>query len=168
MFLDISVERPHGTRLHVRGKQTYVYHVISREYLPDKKYNREKKACIGKLASEEEGMMHPNENFERYYPGILQSLQGLPPPPLMSDTVKTGSFAVFTHIATNEGLQEILHEVYGEKNAVKILDILFFIITDESAVFSRYEPFMRSHMMSGSRSMSLRCDLPLSSLRHHR
>ena len=154
MFLDISVRRPEGSRLIKRKNQTYVYHVVSREYLSDKKYNTEKRSCIGKLIPDTEGMMYPNENFERYYPGILQSLQGLPSPPLMSDTVKAGSFAVLKSIAKHEGLHKILLEVYGEKNAVKLLDILFFIITEESAVFSRYESFMRSHMMSGSRIMT--------------
>ena len=126
VLLSIRVERPEGTRLHTRNKQTYVYHVLNREYLPEKKYTREKKVCIGKLASETEGMMYPTENFECYYPGIIQSLQGLPSPPLMSDTVKAGSFAVLKHIAKQEGLLKSLLAVYDKKNVVKLLDILFF------------------------------------------
>lgn len=154
VFLGITVKRPDGTKLLKRKEHAYVYHVISSEYQPDKKYNTEKKACIGKLASETEGTMYPNENFERYYPGIIQSLHGLPSPPLMSDTVKAGSFAVLKHIAKQEGLLKSLLAVYDKKNVVKLLDILFFIITDESAVFSRYEAFMRCHMMSDSRIMT--------------
>lgn len=154
VFLGITVKRPDGTKLLKRKEHAYVYHVISSEYQPDKKYNTEKKACIGKLASETEGTMYPNENFEHYYPGIIQSLQGFPSPPLMSDTVKAGSFAVLKHIAKQEGFLKILLAVYDKKNAVKLLDILFFIITDESAVFSRYEAFMRCHMMSDSRIMT--------------
>ena len=151
MFFDLCVKRPQGTKLIKRKNQTYVYHVISREYLPDKKYNMEKRACIGKILSEAEATMFPNENFERYYPGVIQSLQGLPPPPCMSDTVKVGSYAVLKHIAKTEGLYEILRTVYGDENADKLLDLLSFIITDESAVFSHYERFIRCHMMSGTR-----------------
>ncbi len=154
MLLDIQVKRPEGTKLLRRKEHAYVYHVISSEYLSDKQYNKEKKACVGKMAPEAEGMMYPNENFERYYPGIIQSLRGLPSPPLMSDTVKAGTFAVLKHIAEQERLLEILLEVYDKKNVVKLLDILFFIIAEESAVFSHYESFMRCHMMSGSRIMT--------------
>ena len=81
MFLDIFVKRPERTKLDKKNNQTYVYHVVSQMYLPDKKYAVEKRSCIGKVASEVDGTMYPNENFERYYPGVLEALQGLPHPP---------------------------------------------------------------------------------------
>ena len=80
--------------------------------------------------------MYPNENFERYYPGILQDLQGLPSPPLMSDTVKAGSFAVLKHIAQQEGLLKILLDVYDKQNVIKLLDILF-LSSQKSPLFFR-------------------------------
>ena len=50
----------------------------------------------------------------------------------MSDTVKAGSFVVLMHIAKCEGLYDILQRVYGEKNAVKLLDILIFLSSQTS------------------------------------
>ncbi|MBO4369064.1 MAG: hypothetical protein J5803_03065 [Desulfovibrio sp.] len=75
--------------------------------MPEKKYNKEKRACIGKVVSESENTMCPNENFEIYYPGLIQSQHGLPPQPPMSDTVKAGAYAVLKHIAKSEGLYDI-------------------------------------------------------------
>lgn len=66
----------------------------------------------------------------------------------MSDTVKAGSCAVITHIAKQEGLYDILCAVYGKAHTATMLDVLSCILTGGSAVFSRYEAFLRCHMIS--------------------
>ena len=154
MLLNIQVKRPDGTKLFKRNGQSYVYHVVSSEYLPEKKYNRETKKCIGKLLSGADDMMNPNDNFELYYPDMIKSVQVLSEAPKISDTVKAGSFIALKHIAKSEGLLEILRSIYGDANTAKLLDLLCFVITDESAVFSHYEAFIRNHLMSGNNIMS--------------
>lgn len=149
------VKRPAGTKLNKRGKNVYVYHVLKSDYDPVRKFNIDKKVCIGKLeVPNDPEYMLTNDKFPLYYPEEWAKYEELPEPPLMSDTVRAGTFVALRHIATKTGLRGIMQDIYGEEDTARLLDLLCFVITDETAVFSRYEAFMRSHLMLSATIMS--------------
>ena len=146
MLISVRVKRPEGTKLFKRNDSRYVYHVVSSVYVPEKKYNRDVKKCIGKLCDDDSSFMWPNENFERYYPGIIARAVMLPEPPMLSDTLTVGTYAVLRHIANQEGLTRILENVYGAKDAGRIFDAMTYLITAQPASFACGESFWRCHV----------------------
>lgn len=154
LLTGVQVNRPAGTKLHSRGSDRYVYQVVESVYHKDKRYCTEKKKCIGKMVAGSDILMIPNTAFGLYYPDVLDAAEILPDPPEFSDTLKAGAFIAIRRIAEMEGLSAILAGIYGKKDAESILDIVAYIVTDQSSVFQHYPAFMRDHLQLGEHILS--------------
>ena len=154
MLISVRVKRPEGTKLFKRNDSRYVYHVVSSVYVPEKRYNRDVKKCIGKLCDDDSSFMWPNENFERYYPGVIARAAVLPEPPMLSDTLTVGTYAVLRHIANQDGLTRVLENVYGAKDAGRIFDAMLYLITAQPASFVPGESFWRRHVTESGEPVS--------------
>lgn len=151
------VNRPSGTKLQNKNgdkNNYYVYHVISKEYIKEKKYVKEQRVCVGKLLDAEANTMIPNENFGQYYPDYLNNASELPEPPAFSDVLKAGGIAAIRSILDSEGLHETLSKVYDSDTVSDIENILAYITLGQSASFQHYPSFMRNHLCEDSKIIS--------------
>lgn len=146
------VERPvKTTRIHKRGNNSYVYHVVSSTYNPEKQYNTDSRICVGKMVSGSDIMMIPNEKFETYYPGISRKIKIIyPEPPVFCDTVKAGAFIVIRKILDDSGVKEILFDIYHDAKALDIINMITYVETAGSIAYQHYPAFMRDHLQLGN------------------
>ena len=166
MYLNnIVVDRPKGTKLCPSGKAVYVYHVVETNYNPNKKYNTDKRVSIGKMVAGSTSQMIPNERFKLYYPEVLAKASELPAPPQFSQTLHVGAVVAEREIAEYLGITRILSQIYGETVAGEILDVIAYILTEESAVFQHFPMFMREHLPSAA---CIRTDSYISSTLLHK
>lgn len=158
------IPRPEKTKLQSRKgdkSNLYVYHVLSQEYQKDKQYVVEKRVCIGKMLDTEANTMIPNEKFSLYYPELMPDTSSLPEPPVFSDVLKAGGCLAIQSILKDEGLHDILKNVYGEEIAADIENILTYVTLSQSASFQHYPAFMRNHL---SQDGQIRSDSHISTL----
>ena len=166
MYLNnIIVDRPKGTKLCPSGKAIYVYHVVETVYNPIKKYNIDKRVSVGKLVEGSTTQMIPNERFKLYYPEVLAAASELPEPPQFSQTLHVGAVAAEREIAVQLGIHKILSNIYGEAVANEIMDVITYVLTEESAAFQHFPTFMREHLPSAA---SVRSDSYISSTLLHK
>ena len=164
-YLNIVLDKPKGLKLCPTKSGVYVYHVLDSVYHPEKKYNIDTRVCIGKMVKGSIEKMIPNDKFELYYPELLAEARCVNEPPQFSQTIHAGAVIAEQEIAKNEGLTEILIDIYGSSIANEIIDLVTFIITDESAVFQHAPAFMRKHLQLGN---AIRGDSYISSRLLHR
>ena len=166
MYLKNTViNRPKETKIQRNGSTRYVYYVTATTYYADRKYNMDQRVSIGKMVDGSDTQMIPNENFEKYFPSVLSQVQNYPEPPVFSLTLHVGATVIERKIAERNGLSQILRNIYGSEICSDILNVVTFILTDESAVFQHYPSFMRSHLQIGK---SIRSDSYISSRLLHR
>lgn len=162
---DVVLEKPKGVKLCPVGKNVYVYYVLETVYLPEKKYNKDKRVCIGKMVPNSNTKMIPNDRFEEFFPDLLMAAEKLPEPPKFSLTLHVGAVVAQRQIARNIGLWNILLKIYGLNIAQEILSVISFVLTEESAVFQYYPDFMKNHLPE---NINLRSDSYVSTrLLHH-
>lgn len=150
MYLEnIIIDKPKGVKMCPVGKTVYVYHVLESTYDPDKKYNTDKRVSIGKMVHGSKTKMIPNDRFRLYYPELLAMPEALPEPPDFSQTLHAGAVVAERRTAQNIGLLRILSDIYGSTTADEIMDIVSFVLTEESAIFQHYPAFMRKHLPAG-------------------
>ena len=142
----VVINKPKGVKLCPVGKAVYVYHVLESKYDSSRKYNTEKRVCIGKMVEGSTTQMIPNDSFELYYPELIADSAELPQPKQYSQTLHAGAVAVQRQIAQNIGLMDILVNIYGDRMAREIMSVVSFVLTEESAVFQHYPDFMRNHL----------------------
>ena len=65
MLKDALVTIPKNTREKPQNGNVYIYHVIESVYDPAKRYNTDKRICIGKKYNDTK--MYPNDNYFKYY-----------------------------------------------------------------------------------------------------
>lgn len=140
---DYTIYRPKGTKIQTRQDVRYVYHVISSTYNPEKKYNVDKRVCIGRMIDDEH--MIPNDRFLQYYPGLIMSEVE---PPAFSDTLKVGSFIMIRKVIQDLKLEELLYDIYGEK-AELMINLICYMIVNETSTLQNYAKFMRDHFILG-------------------
>lgn len=138
LLKDFKVSRPKSTKIQRKGNYSYVYQVIGQTYKSDRKYTVDKRVCIGRMIDEND--MIPNEKFEQFYPELLISEKAAP---AFSDTLRIGMFTLIQKIADDLRITELLDAIFEESRF--ILDLVSYIITNESCTFQYYSPFMRNH-----------------------
>lgn len=150
LLKEYTVQKPEkSTKIQKRGAARYVYHVIKTTYDTKRKFNTDKRACIGKMVEGSDTLMTPNDQFSRYYPDVPMQLPSAPNPPEFSDTLHAGACIAIRKIAEDEGISEILEHVHGKERAADFLNLVTYIILRQSATLQHYAPFMRSHLQKG-------------------
>lgn len=139
LLKEYKIIRPKGTKIQKKDNQRYVYHVLSVTYDRNKKYNTDKRVCIGRMVDNE--YMIPNEKYELYYSDLNKIYK---PIPQFSDTLKIGTFSLIRKVMDDLKLNEIIRNVHSDKFEL-INDIVSYIITDETSTFQYYPYVARNH-----------------------
>ncbi len=134
----MKIERPENTVIvPVRGTK-YVYCVLEKRYRKDKKYNVDKRVCVGKL--DEDGLIIPNDRFFRVYPELIE----LADQPDCSDVLKVGVHLAVDKIMKSMELDVLLDDVYG-RDADMIKDVASYMIISEDSVMQHFPSYEYEH-----------------------
>lgn len=146
MYLKSRVKIPdvHGkmTRLR-RGNITYIKYEYDRYYDPEKKYTYPQRATIGKICTDDDTMMIPNETFLKYFPDI--TLLGMEDRADRSSCLRIGTYAVIHKIIKDYRLEEILGQFFSERDKTLLLDLAAYSIIEESNVAQHYPDYAYNH-----------------------
>lgn len=151
MMADILVKRPHDTRTTTNRKGvTYVQVTAEKRYDKVKKFNVDKRVCIGRMVDDE--YMVPNDKFATYFPDLLP----VDKPPVCSDVLKIGNYVLFSSIMKNLRLDQLIDEVY-EEDADLLKDVLSYLIIEENSALQHFDhygfdhPVFSEHVYSDNR-----------------
>lgn len=148
LFENSKVLKPQDTRILRQKNNTYVYHVVSKTYIPEKKYYVYDKVCIGKMIDDE--YMMPNEKFLLFYPEVELGEQELP---MFSNALKIGATSLIKKVLKDLGMDELLNNVYGD-NASLIKDLIAYVIINETSVMQHYPDFAWEHLINDNKVKS--------------
>lgn len=141
IYHDLKIEQPKGTKYYKRNGSVYVYHVLESKYIPEKKYNIDKKICIGKMIDDQ--YMNPNDNYFKYYDHQVEVLNE---PPIISDTLKMGNHLVISKILNETNLMELIESVHGVDSKT-IYDLISYFIICEDSVMQHYPDYAYEHAL---------------------
>lgn len=157
------IECPKGViKLKAKNrKYTSVYVTTEKVYNKEKKYNVNKRKCIGKMVDD----MHmlPNDAFYEFYP----ELRPLEEPTKKSGSIRIGIFIIIFYILQKLELNEILDTVYSDKSNI-IKDLSTYLIVSEDNVMQHFPDYEYNHpqfhdsTVSDSYVSELLKDMPIS------
>ena len=138
---DLKVKRPQKTKVYNRGKNIYIYHVVSSVYDKTKKYVNEGRVCIGKMIDAE--YMYPNDNYFLHYlpEGVEENESNF------SDALQIATVALLLKIMDDLGISELLHEIH-EQDACLIKDLVCYMIIQQTSVMQHYPDYAFRHLGS--------------------
>lgn len=139
IYHDLRIGKPKGTKYYKRNGSVYVYHVLESKYIPEKKYNVDKKVCIGKMIDEQ--YMNPNDNYFKYYDHQVETMAE---PPLFSDSIKMGNNLVISKVLKDIDLLELIDSIHGEDSKL-IMDLISYFIVCEDSVMQHYRDYAFEH-----------------------
>lgn len=138
LLKDLKVLRPDKTKLFKRGNDKYVYHIDKTYKKSGVKYLAEKRVCVGKMIDDK--YLIPNDNFEKYYPGVV--IEKEVTAPVFSDCVDVGTFTLIDRFMKSLSIGDILDETFESKSSL-IKDLVSYILVKESCVFEYYPYWAR-------------------------
>lgn len=142
LLKDYKVERPKTTKVQlVRNDTRYVYQVIETEYKKDKKYTVDKRVNIGKMI--DDTYMIPNDKFMIYYPDLIKLDN---PSKEFSDTLSIGSVALIDKVLKDTGINDLLNEIFEDKEASLIKDLISYMIIKESCEYEYFKYYERKSL----------------------
>jgi hypothetical protein len=146
MYLDFLIKVPDvpGKITRKRKSETvYVDYEYSRDYLPEKKYTIPRRVTIGKVVSDDETMMRPNQNFLLYFPDVdlPEEKSGIK----RSSCLRVGAFIVIRRIMHDYRLQETLTKYLGKKDTGLFLDLAMYSIVCENNAGQYYPDYAYNH-----------------------
>lgn len=152
MYLKLRVKIPdvHGkmTRMR-RGNVTYIKYEYDRYYDPEKKYTYPQRATIGKLCTDDDTMMIPNETFLKYFPDA--ALPGMEDRAERSSCLRIGTYAVIYKIVRDYALDEMLGKFFSERDLALLLDLASYSTVEESNAAQHYPDYAYNHPLFSSR-----------------
>jgi len=138
----------------VSGKK-YVYCVDEKIYKKDKKYNSDKRKCVGKVI-ENTNTMYPNEYFQIYFPDEYNEMPEVhleSDKMIHSDCLKLGFTGVFFELAENLRLKSMLSRHFGSdeydniETTNMILNYAAKVVATQNGTISSYPFFARENVM---------------------
>ena len=138
----MKIKRPEGTVIvPVNGKK-YVYKITDKRYLKEKKYNEDKRVCIGRM--EDDIFMIPNARCREMFPELLVQEDAQAPVPECSDVLKVGAYIAIDRVLEQTGLGEIIDNVYeGDSDMIK--DVAAYMINSEDSVMQHFPSYEFEH-----------------------
>ena len=145
----------------VSGKK-YVYCVDEKVYKKDKKYNSDKRKCVGKVI-ENTNTMYPNEHFQTHYPDEYNSMPEVhleSDKMIHSDCLKLGFTGVFFELADKLRIKSMLTRYFGSEEynnietANMILNYAAKVVATQNGTISSYPFFARDNVMLGGKIAS--------------
>lgn len=146
MYLDYLVDIPEvkgKITYRSKGNARYVYYECDRNYDSERKYTIVKRVTIGKVSSDDETKMRPNENFRKYFSDVEV-------PEEAEDTgrsscLKAGTYMVIKKTVKDLELDKKLEDIFGTKAAGIILDFASYSIITEGNAAQYYPDYAYNH-----------------------
>lgn len=146
MYLDYLVDIPDvkgKITYRSKGNARYVYYECDRNYDPSKKYTIVKRVTIGKVSSDDETKMRPNENFRKYFPEVEAPEEKENTD--RSSCLKAGAYMAIRQTVKELELDKKLEENFGGKAAGIILDFAAYSIITEGNAAQYYPDYAYNH-----------------------
>ena len=145
MYKNITVQVPAVQGKIIRkkkGESTYILFQYGQVYNKDKQYVVPQRAIIGKVSSDDDNLMFPNEKFQEYFPDaeIPEEL----PEEYRSCSLRIGSYAVISSVLKEYSLPGMLNKWFGEDSGL-LLDLASYMIVDEDNAGQYYPDFAFCH-----------------------
>ena len=144
-----KIIRPKGTSSSVQKGGIYVYATVEKRYDREKKYNNNKRVCIGKMIDNE--YMMPNDKFSEFFPDI--EIDETADEASMSDTVKVGTTFLIDHFFSKTQMDKLLGNVFPE-TADYLQDLVTYNLITEDNVMQYYDAFTFEHRIVGTKAIS--------------
>ena len=136
---------PNGAIVKKNGT---VYVNISSHWVPSSEsgksgYGDHEQLCIGVIRDKKDQsckFFYGNDNYHRKYLGEF------PEPPEFADSMAVGLTSWIREAAEKSGLTKSLTEVFKSENALRILDLAAYMLSQESAVMQHYPAWARDHV----------------------
>lgn len=144
-----KVKRPKGTSSSVQAGEIYVYATAEKRYDAEKKYNNNKRVCIGKMIDDE--YMMPNARFSEFYPDI--DIDEEADEAVLSDVVKVGTTFLIDHLFKKTNLYVLLENIFPEY-AKYYQDLVTYNLITEDSVMQYYDAFTFEHRIVGDKAIS--------------
>lgn len=129
---------------------------IQKNYLKEKKYNKDVRRMIGKTLEANREKMYPNDNFIELFPGQYREAIGKKPLP---SSQSIGMYLAVKTIVERLPLYALLCAVFGKQDADQILDYAMYQIIFSTGAAQHYEACMEGNALF---SEQLRSDSYLS------
>ena len=144
-----KVLRPKGTSSSVQDGGIYVYATAEKRYDPKKKYNNNKRVCVGKMIDKE--YMMPNGRFSEFFPDI--DIDEAAEEAAMSDTVKVGTTFLIDHLFEKTEMNKLLGNIFPD-TAEYLQDLVSYNLITEDNVMQYYDAFTFEHRIVGENAIS--------------
>ena len=144
-----KVLRPAGTSSSKQKNGIYVYATSQKKYLSDRKYNINKRVCIGKMIDDQ--YMEPNDRFSEFFPDIDIDEQGNEPK--ICDTVKAGTTFLIDHIFETKQIGKLLENIFIDASKY-IQDLVSYMLVSEDSVMQYYDSYAFDHRIIGDKVIS--------------
>ena len=144
-----KVLRPKGTSSSTQKGGIYVYAALEKRYDSEKKYNNDKRVCIGKMIDHE--YMMPNDRFSEFFPDI--EIDEPAEETAMSDTVKVGTTFLIDHLFSKTEMDKLLGNIFPD-TAKYLQDLVTYNLVTEDNVMQYYDAFTFEHRIVGDNAIS--------------
>ncbi len=139
MLRNTLVTIPKNTKEKPQNGNIYIYHVTESVYHPDKRYNTEKRTCIGKKYDKTK--MYPNDNYFKYYDYPEEYIVEAPE---FSDCIKIGAMMLFDTQLTKLGISNLLELIIPENNTI-FKDLIYYYTFGNNTITQHYKYFIREY-----------------------
>lgn len=144
-----KVKRPLGTSSSTHNGVVYVYAISEKRYISDKKYNNNKRVCIGKMIDNE--YMEPNRRFTEFFPD--EDIDTPTVEAKMSDTVKVGATFLIDKVFENTEIDKLLDNIFPDRGRY-LQDLVTYMLISEDSVMQYYDSFVFEHRICGGKAIS--------------
>lgn len=128
--------------MNKRKGTAYVEYTYGRKYIPEKRYNIPQRTTIGKADPLDPTMMHPNQNFVKYFPDV--ELPEFRKRSKRSDCIRIGSYVVIKKIIEEYRFDEMMANIIGKGSGL-FLDLAAYLIVTENNAGQYYPEYGNNH-----------------------
>ena len=128
--------------MNKRKGTAYVEYTYGRKYIPEKRYNIPQRTTIGKADPLDPTMMHPNQNFVKYFPDV--ELPEFRKRSKRSGCIRIGSYVVIKKIIEEYRFDEMMANIIGKDSGL-FLDLAACSIVTENNAGQYYPEYGNNH-----------------------
>ena len=128
--------------MNKRKGTAYVEYTYGRKYIPEKRYNIPQRTTIGKADPLDPTMMHPNQNFVKYFPDV--ELPEFRKRSKRSGCIRIGSYVVIKKIIEEYRFDEMMANIIGKDSGL-FLDLAAYSIVTENNAGQYYPEYGNNH-----------------------
>ena len=128
--------------MNKRKGTAYVEYTYGRKYIPEKRYNIPQRTTIGKADPLDPTMMHPSQNFVKYFPDV--ELPEFRKRSKRSGCIRIGSYVVIKKIIEEYRFDEMMANIIGKDSGL-FLDLAAYSIVTENNAGQYYPEYGNNH-----------------------